>query len=117
MFLAEIGLPLLVGNMAVLHAAAADGTAPQSPLDYFLQYGVLGLVLIGFVTGWIVPGYQAKQLLEENKRLTALVEGKVFPMLETTGTTLDKASSAMEKATTAFERALDRAESPRGAGS
>lgn len=114
---AEVGLTVWTAALAITNAAnaAVDPPAAASSWDLFLQYGVLGLLVVGFVTGWIVPGYQAKQLLEENRRLTALVEGKVFPLLETTGQTFDKAASAMEKATAAFERSIDAPS--RGAGS
>lgn len=107
--LGEMMVPITAfwtGTLAVANATV-DSQTTTTPFDLFLQYGVLGLVVIGFITGWIVPGYHQKQLLADNQRLTALVEGKLFPMLETTGTTLTQAARAMEQQTAAFTRWSD----------
>ena len=85
-------------------AATSGGWEP------FLQYGVLGLVVVGFITGWIVPGYQAKQLLAENARLTRLIEDKVLPMAETNAVTLDRAATALERAAEAIATATARSQ-------
>jgi hypothetical protein len=92
-------------------ATASEATGSNDPFQLLLQYGVLGLVVIGFATGWIVPGVQAKALDAENKRLTAVIEGKLFPMLESYGASQDKANTALTKATDAMEKsaqAMDR---------
>jgi hypothetical protein len=88
-------------RMAEAASAAAD------PLSSLIQYGVLGIVVIGFITGWIVPGPQAKQLIEENKRLTALIENKLLPMSEQYAVALDRSAVVMDKATTALEKAIE----------
>lgn len=75
---------------------AADGF----PLDVFAQYGVLGALVLGFVTGWIAPGYQLKREQEENQRLRVLIEDRVIPAVE-------QSSSAMQKASEALDRSLD----------
>lgn len=79
-----------------LSRVASEAPTPANPVEYLLQYGPLGLVVIGFLTGWIVPGYHAKSLEAENRRLTALFEGKMLPMIETYAATLDRATSVME---------------------
>jgi len=84
--------------------AAGEAPVATNPVEYFLQYGPLGLIVIGFLTGWIVPGYHAKSLEAENRRLTALFEGKLLPMIETSAITMDKATSALEKSAVALER-------------
>lgn len=86
----------------------AETTAPSDPVTGLLQYGALGLVLIGFITGWIVPGWHAKALAAENTRLTTFIESKLFPMLETYATTMEKATSALDRSTDSAERGAQR---------
>lgn len=86
-------------------AEVASATDPITP---FLQYGVLGLVVVGFATGWIVPGPQAKALAAENTRLSALIEGKMFPMFEQYAATMERAAIALEKSAEAMDRQADR---------
>lgn len=109
----ELALAIYTGQLAVINAVT-ETTAATNPADVFLQYGVLGLIVIGFLTGQIVPGIQAKQLLADNQRLTALVEGKLFPMMESTNSTMERTAGAMEKATTAFEHGLEEQRYARG---
>lgn len=93
-----------------------EAATSVDPIAPFLQYGVLGLVVVGFATGWIVPGPQAKALAAENARLSALIEGKLLPMTETYAAALERAAIAMEKTTEALDRrtrAEAAAESPR----
>lgn len=85
----------------------AEAAVGNPSWDSLVQYGVLGLVVLGFITGHIVPGHHAKQLLEENKRLSSLIEGKLLPMSETYAATLEKSANVMEKATEALERKID----------
>lgn len=92
-----------------LHRVAEVASA-QGDVGSFLQYGVLGLVVVGFVTGWIVPGYHAKNLTQENARLTALFEERVIPLLEQSSTALDRAAQAMDTSAAAHARALAIAE-------
>ena len=76
---------------------------------------MLGLVVLGFATGWIVPGPQAKALTTENARLSALIENKLLPMSEQYAATMEKAASALEKSAEALDRRaeLDRLEQER----
>jgi len=103
---AQISATLSAGALALNHAST-EAPVAGNPVEYLLQYGPLGLVVIGFLTGWIVPGYHAKSLEAENRRLTALFEGKLLPMIETNGATLDRANSAMEKSAAALERSRE----------
>ena len=77
---------------------------PSTPVDYFAQYGPLGLMVVGFLTGWIVPGPVAKQKDAEIVRLQHLFEDRVLPMAETYAATLAETNRVMERAL----RALDR---------
>jgi len=86
-------------------AEVASATDPISP---WLQYGVLGLVVVGFATGWIVPGPQAKALAAENTRLSGLIEGKLFPMFEQYAATMERAAVALEKSAEAMDRQAER---------
>lgn len=86
----------------------AEATSAADPIGPLLQYGVLGVVVIGFITGWIVPGPQAKALAAENTRLSGLIEGKLFPMLELHAATMERAAKALEKSADAMDRQAER---------
>ena len=58
----------------------ADPVPSPGALETLLQYGVLGVGVIAFVVGWVVPGTSLRKVLEENARLTNLIETKVFDM-------------------------------------
>ena len=103
--LAEAAVAHTVASSSTISRAAEAATATE-PFGALLQYGVLGLVVVGFITGWIVPGYQAKQVVADNQRLTALIEGKLLPMIETNAAALERATGVMEKATSALEQKL-----------
>ena len=71
-------------------AQATDGTAGASGPDWtnLAQYGVLGLVVLAFIFGKIVPGYiyerrSAEYEAEkaENRRLEDSIKEKVIPTL------------------------------------
>lgn len=95
----------LVGSRAIAEAATA-----ATDIGSFLQYGVLGLVVVGFITGWIAPGYQAKALAAENARLLALFENKLFPLIESSADALGRSAVAMEKSADALnKRTVDEA--------
>jgi cytochrome b len=94
-------------NLALL-AAEVDPSGSSLPLGSLLQYGVLGLVVVGFITGWIVPGPQAKALAAENARLSALIEGRLFPMLEQHASTMERAAIALENSAAAMNRQSER---------
>lgn len=97
----------LLAHVAVTRAAETASASGDS-ISNFLQYGVLGLVVIGFITGWIVPGPQAKALAAENARLSALIEGKLFPMFEQYTGTMERAAMALEKSADAMDRQAER---------
>lgn len=95
-----------------VHPSEIAAIAADSATDVgqFLQYGVLGLVVVGFITGWIVPGYQAKNMAAENARLLGLFENKLFPLIESSAEALGRASVAMEKSADALnKRTVDEA--------
>ena len=96
---AHVGASLYVGYGAL---QAAEGTGSSTSIETFLQYGVLGLVVVGFLTGWIVPGPTAKQMLGENTRLQTLVE-KVIPMTATYASTMEKSTAALDRAAQVME--------------
>lgn len=104
-----------VVNLTVAHLIASpplvravEAVSTSDPVEGLLQYGVLGLVVIGFATGWIVPGPQAKALAAENARLSAVIEGRLFPMFEQYATTMERAASALEKSAEAMDRQAAR---------
>lgn len=111
---AAFGSHLIVSSQSFQRLAEASSVSGDS-MAPFLQYGVLGLVVVGFATGWIVPGPQAKALAAENTRLSALIENKLLPMIETSSAALERAAIAMEKCTDALDRraALEAVEADR----
>lgn len=80
---------------------------PTDPVNAFAQYGPLGLMVVGFLTGWIVPGPVAKQKDAEIVRLQHLFEDKVLPMSETYAATIAETNRVLERALRALE-ARDR---------
>lgn len=55
----------------------------------WVQYGVLGLVVLSLITGWLVPGWawrreaeRADRLAQENARLREHIEDRVVPLIE-----------------------------------
>jgi hypothetical protein len=61
-------------------------TPPDLPL--WAQWGVLGVVIVALITGWLVPGRthereiaRADRLEQENARLRDRVETKVLPLI------------------------------------
>ena len=96
---AHLGAAGYVGYGAL---ANVEGASSGTSLESFLQYGVLGLVVVGFLTGWIVPGPTAKQMLGENTRLQTLVE-KVIPMTATYASTMEKSTAALDRAAQVME--------------
>jgi hypothetical protein len=85
-----------------------EAAGATDPIAGYLQYGVLGLVVVGFMTGWIAPGPQVKALAAENTRLSTLIEGQLFPILTQYAGTMEKAAMALEKAAEAMDRQAER---------
>ncbi len=66
-------------------------------LAEWLQFGVLGLVVMGMLVGWIVPGrvydreqQRADRLEQENARLRHHNEDKIVPLLVRVMDVLDR---------------------------
>lgn len=68
------------------------------PVDVFAQYGILGALVIGFLTGWISPGYLLKREQEETARLRALIEDRVIPAVEESSAALKASGESVDKA-------------------
>ncbi len=72
-------------------AQAAD------PTGGLLSYGVLGIVVVALITEYLVPGSTAKRQQEENARLRALVDEKVYPTLEAATSAVREAAEVMKE--------------------
>lgn len=68
------------------------------PVDVFAQYGILGALVIGFLTGWISPGYLLKREQTENDRLRKLIEERTIPAVEESSAALRASSESLDKA-------------------
>jgi hypothetical protein len=90
-FLAMFGIPI-----GVIAQEAAPALPPWA------SWGVLGLVILGFVTKQLVPGWLYGDLKTENKELKADNTRLVALALETQKATLP----AIEASTTAVTEAL-----------
>lgn len=88
------------GKIASIPQADAVSTDPITTL---LQYGPLGIIVIGFVTGWIAPGPQVKQLLAENARLNLLITGTLLPLIEKVALVMDQSTAATKQSTEVVE--------------
>lgn len=89
---ALVAIPLLIVG-AVISRYAAD----SDPFTSLTQYGPLGLMVLGFLTGWIVPGPTAKAQAAEITRLQTLFEGEVLPMAKTYAETMAQVTTVLEK--------------------
>lgn len=78
----SLALPLLAQT-----PAAGDPTG----LTGYLAYGPLGLMVLGFLTGQIVPGRTAKRAEDENDRLRRLIEDRVLPLVQENTKVTEKA--------------------------
>jgi len=87
------------------------------PVDVFAQYGILGALVIGFLTGWISPGYLLKREQTENDRLRKLIEERVIPAVEDSSKALKASGESVDKALTVLHEhqvQLTRLELPPG---
>jgi hypothetical protein len=78
---------------------AAESQQPTDAAGLLLGYGPLGLVVLGFITGWIVPGSVVKKKDAEIERLQGLFESQVFPMAQTYASTMAQATTVMHDVT------------------
>lgn len=78
------------------------------PGAYLTQYGPLGLFVLAFMLGWIVPGPVAKQKDEEIQRLQRLFEDEMLPMAKTYAETLATNTKALDQVTKILRRMADQ---------
>lgn len=84
----------LISGVTVGAVAAADA-ASGTGLDLgtgLLTYGPLGVMVVGFMFGYIIPGPTHKRVVDENDRLRTLIDDKVWP-------TINDATSALREST------------------
>jgi hypothetical protein len=74
----------VIFSTAILALSAAAVVTPDggAGLSSYISYGPLGLMVLGFLTGQLVPGRTAKRIEDENDRLRAMVEDKLLPLVE-----------------------------------
>lgn len=97
---------LAASPLAVLIVALGPKVADAGstdPLVSLTQYGPLGLMVLGFLTGWIVPGPTARAQASEITRLQALFENEVLPMAKTYAETMSQTTKVLEKAIDALK--------------
>lgn len=80
-------------------ALAADAAPGLDIGTGLLVYGPLGIMVAGFMFGYIVPGPTHKRIVEENDRLRNLIDEKVWP-------TINDATAAMKDSTDVVREAL-----------
>lgn len=79
---------------------AVQADSSVTDVGQFLQYGILGLLVVAMLTGWLVPGYLYKQERTENDRLKRVIEERLV------GTAAEYAE-AMHASSAALDRAID----------
>jgi hypothetical protein len=88
---------LRVLALALAASVVAQATGVPTDVAAWLQYGVTGLVVLGFFTGKIRRGADYDQVQAENRRLRAVMEDRVLPALirsnEVLGRAADKAGA------------------------
>jgi hypothetical protein len=78
--------------------AAAEGSSNDQlsgALINYTSYGVLGLTVLGFLTGKLVPGWLYSRSEKENERLRLLIDGKIYPLVENSTRVTEKAIEVM----------------------
>lgn len=83
----------------VVSAAGEEAVPPDGltgALVQYTSYGVLGLTVVGFLTGKLVPGWLYKKSEEENERLRKLIDDKVYPLIEANTRINEKATEVMK---------------------
>lgn len=106
-------LAAYVDGLVASHPQAASAyptlqrfvSANTDPLLSLTQYGPLGLMVLGFLSGWIVPGPAAKQKDAEIARLQGLFEDQVLPMASEYARTMADATRVLENAINALGHA------------
>jgi hypothetical protein len=76
-----MGLVALATFVASTATGGDGGGAGVDSISGYLSYGPLGLMVIGFLTGQLVPGRTHKRTEDENERLRHLIEDKLLPLV------------------------------------
>lgn len=84
-----------VYGWAVDTTSTTANDALAGSLIQYTSYGVLGLTVVGFLTGKLVPGWLYKRSEDENKRLRDLIDNKVYPLIESNTRVTEKAVEVM----------------------
>lgn len=78
-------------------------TDPSSILGPLLNYGVVGLFLVGMLLGQVIPGWLYRQMRAERDQARAetaelriRMDEKVVPMMQETGQVLREAIRALD---------------------
>lgn len=89
--------------------AAEQGSSGEIPL--WAQYGILGLIIVGFITRQLVPGWMYSDLRTENESLKAENKDLVRQLLDVQKTALP----ALQSAASIMDDAMDELRSRRRA--
>lgn len=100
-------LALSSASLVLVHLGQTGADSSFDPWLSLTQYGPLGLMVLGFVTGWIVPGPAVKAKDAEIKRLQALFEDQVVPMTQTYATTMAQTTEVLKEITPVLSRAAE----------
>lgn len=88
---------MILNALVAVPLAAGVFAADVDPFASLTQYGPLGLMVLGFLTGWIVPGPTAKAQAAEITRLQTLFENEVLPMAKTYAETMAEVTKVLDK--------------------
>lgn len=82
-------------HLEVLILAQSAPATGGDPTGGLLSYGVLGIVVVLLLSGLLVPGWLYKRSEAENDRLRKLIDEKVYPAVEASTRTQEKANDVM----------------------
>jgi len=108
-------MSLIGGAIAISAGAAfaADATAGGVDLGTgLLTYGPLGIMVVGFMFGQIIPGPTHKRVVDENDRLRALIDDKVWPTINDATTAMKDSTDTVREVVRLLPPAPDRRGSP-----
>lgn len=98
------GILLALALVPLTVLAESVSSDPSDPFSLLLGFGPLGLMVLGFITGWIVPGSTHKKAEAEVARLQRLFDDQVFPMAQTYASTMATATQVMHDVTDELRR-------------
>jgi hypothetical protein len=98
---------VILGGISVAATLIAVAVGTEDPASALLTYGPLGVMVVLFIFGWIVPKSTVRQKDEEIARLQRLFTDEVIPMVKTYTETMTRVTENLEQSTKALQVLAD----------